>query len=712
MTDTLVVTVHLLGEAYNGTGDWPPAPSRLFQALVAGAARGRQIDDADRAVLLWLEGLPPPRIAAPIAVPTPVPAAWVPNNDLDSIGEPADKIIRRGDKTGPAISFVRVAKRTERRRIEVPAPILYVYAVETPPPSGVEDLAERLYRLGRGDDPAFASAELTTLAAAEERFVAHPGVLHVPAGTGAVPVPVVGTLASLEERQAKTLARFQIEGQGLRARTIFVQPPKAIFGRVGYGTPPRRLAFDINSGDRFAPMPLRHAAVLVDGLRKAAARRLADDGAPDAERLIVGRGASADDLARRVTVVPVPSIGHAETDPSIRRVEVHIPPQCPLSEADVAWSFRGLVPCDPQTGEVLGHGMLVAATDRAMGERYDGPARRWRSITPLALAASRRRIPPDAPAVAAKPGAERQAEEDAAAAHVRVAVAQASIRACPAEVRVQREPFGRREDMAEAFAPGTRFDKHALWHTEVTFDRPVAGPLLLGDGRFTGLGLMRPAEIVDGAFALVADRPLADAAETLGAALRRAVMAAVRDVTGTRELPSFSTGHAPAGEPLREGDRRHIACVADPARQRFLVVAPHLVDGRAPARDERRHLALLAAALARISRLVAGRSGAYGLAARPVEAGDALFAATTTWESVSAYVMTRHPKGRAADAIAADVAAECRRRARPVPEVGVLGEKRGLRFHLRLVFPRPVAGPLFLGRTALRGGLFAPAAEG
>ena len=697
MARALVVTVHLLGEAYNGTGDWPPAPARLFQALVAGAAKGRHLDATDRVALLWLEALSPPRIAAPAAVRVPTPTLFVPNNDLDAKG---------GD---PArVAELRVAKRTEQRRLEAPAPILYVYAPPTEPPPGVAALVERLYRLGRGDDPAFASAEFVDPEKADARLAGHPGVLRVPAGGGTIPVPVPGTLESLEERFAKTLSRFQIEGHGKRAKTVFVQPPKALFGRIGYDTPPRRFAFDILGESRFAPVPLDRAGILVDGLRKAAACRLAAEGIELAERLVVGRDATAEDLVRRVRVLPIPSVGHAETDPSIRRVEVYVPAGCPIDPADIAWSFRGLEPCDPDTGEVIAEGMLVTSTDRAMGERFDGPARRWRSITPLALAARRRRIPPEAVRGNEKAGAERQSEEDAAVARVAAALGQASVRGQARAVRVRREPFGKREAMAEAFASGTRFAKHTLWHAEITFDRAVAGPLVLGDGRFTGLGLMRPVPEVAGAFALHADRPLSDAPETLGAALRRAVMAAARDATGSPTLAPFFTGHAEGGAPLREGGRRHIATLGDPPRRRFLVLAPHLLDRREVARDERRPLRELDAAVARLTRLVAGRHGVFSLTAEVVEPDDALFSPSAVWESLTPYVMTRHPKSAASEAVGDDVAAECRRRALPVPTVEVLAEERGLRFRLRLGFRRPVAGPVCLGRTTARGGLFVP----
>ncbi|MGH9581369.1 MAG: type I-G CRISPR-associated protein Csb2 [Bryobacteraceae bacterium] len=61
------------------------------------------------------------------------------------------------------------------------------------------------------------------------------------------------------------------------------------------------------------------------------------------------------------------------------------------------------------------------------------------------------------------------------------------------KVRVQREPFELNGERAEAFAKGTRFSKHWLWHVEAEFADKISGPLIIGDGRFLGLGLMAPA---------------------------------------------------------------------------------------------------------------------------------------------------------------------------------------------------------------------------
>ena len=81
---TLVLCVRMHDGRYHGTPDWPPAPARLFQALVAGVAGAGKLTDMDRIALEWLETLPPPVIAAPVARQGQGIVNYVPNNDLDS----------------------------------------------------------------------------------------------------------------------------------------------------------------------------------------------------------------------------------------------------------------------------------------------------------------------------------------------------------------------------------------------------------------------------------------------------------------------------------------------------------------------------------------------------------------------------------------------------------------------------------------------------
>jgi CRISPR-associated protein Csb2 len=293
---------------------------------------------------------------------------------------------------------------------------------------------------------------------------------------------------------------------------------------------------------------------------------------------------------------------------------------------------------------------------------------------------------------------------------MRRALAHADLRARPVAIAVQREPFGRREAMSELFQERTRFPKRALWHLDLTFDRPVSGPLLLGDGRFTGLGLMRPVTEVPGAWQLHANSALPDRPEALARALRRAVMARVQREIGRSDLPAYFHGHEPDGTALSPGDRRHLAFAADPKRERLLILAPHLADRRAPTDEERGHLRLLERALSALTTLRAGACGAFDLSIQPIGEDDPVLGHAPSWSTLTEYRLTRHPRRISPGAAASeDIVAECRRRRLPPPEIEVLQRTGGLNFRLRLTFPQPVPGPLLLGRTAmLGGGLFAP----
>jgi CRISPR-associated protein Csb2 len=63
---TLVITVRLHDGRYHGTGDWPPAPARVFQALVAGAGLAGPLTGQAQDALRWLEVFNAPVIAPPV----------------------------------------------------------------------------------------------------------------------------------------------------------------------------------------------------------------------------------------------------------------------------------------------------------------------------------------------------------------------------------------------------------------------------------------------------------------------------------------------------------------------------------------------------------------------------------------------------------------------------------------------------------------------
>ncbi len=796
----LLLTVRFHDGRYHGLRDWPPSPARLFQALVAGAARGEALDPDDGNALAWLESIADatgrpqaPVIAAPAARSGQGFTTFVPNNDLDAVG---------GDPR--RVAEIKAGKQIKPILFDADVPLLYLWTFPDDP--GARDhahrvcaIAERLYQLGRGVDMAWAVGEvIDDEADARRRLEAHGGPIHRPrrgerGAARAVPMP--GSLESLIDRHKKGGKRFENiyvakptkKDQQVLKGQLFSQPPKPRFRQVAYDAPPVRLLFDLvdlaAKGDHRAAWPHADVVALTESVRNEAARRLTDayHKAKDpalaklsacVDPVLVGRGASEADKAARVRITPLPSIGMRHTSPAVRRVLVEIPPDCPLPSGDVAWAFSGLdviePRVDPQTGEATSQLLLARAADDSMlghygvirdeadrmdrrgdrGRAESGPRRPtgfrlWRTVTPAALpSAARRRIDParleaeraqrkrgvhpstSGVGGAAKDGPARAAEEARAARAVLDALRHAGRRERVASVRVQREPFHAKGARAEAFAAGARFSKHALWHVEIAFAERVTGPLIVGDGRYLGLGLMAPPD--------TGRRPRPDALlfeiapETRPPVARRAAVArAVRRALMSRasapdagEVPTLFSGHAAGPGPAADGRHRHVLIVADDADgdgrlDRVGVIAPWRADRSWAPRGERgdAERALFEDVVCDLERVSAGPAGVLSLTpAHEPWADDPLFAPACVWASRTPYRPTRHPK-RGADArafVESDILEEVRRRALPRPGVEILaldaGPRGGLAAQARLTFAVAVSGPILLGRDAHAGG--------
>jgi len=722
MTRYLTIHVRAHEGRYHGDGDDPPSPFRLFQALVAGAGISGPLDEQTKAALTWLEGLSDaPIIAAPRTVRGQSVSMFMPNNDLDAKGGD----VRR-------IGEIRLATKVWRPRL-FDARVPWVYAwrfadTDEAHASAISALSEKLYQLGRGVDMAWAWGEIIDEPTLEERLAEYDGVVRRPStGEGCLlACPGRGSLESLERRHRAR--RFRHE----EGRRVFVQPPKPNYRRFAYESAPARYVFELRSAAdlaRRAAWPLTGASSLVVAAREAARTRLRSKmsaRSEEVERFLLGRKADGSNEApveSRIRVIAIPSIGMHYADRAIRRLLVEVPAACTLRSDDVRWGFSGAELFDPETGE-LNEIVLVPTDDDDMLRHYGfgSGARLFRSVTPVAVPeqAKRRRIGPTQRAAEAKRGIERVVEIAAARAAVVQALRHAGVRPTVEAIRVQREPFEAAGARAEPFAEGTRFAKERLWHVEIAFGAPVAGPLLLGDGRFLGLGLMAPASDVFPsvhAFAVVGGLVGEPQPLEVTRALRRAVMARVQTLVDEREqLPSYFSGHDADGTPARRANSSHLAFAFEPASQRLFVLAPHLLERRSPSAQERDHLRVLDTALVGFRELRAGAAGLLTLAACTVgeDVAGSLTGRSSVWENVTPYVVTRHAKGvGAAEAISVDIREQCRRlglaepsialrRIRGVQAVGLTGE-------VRLTFARAVPGPIIIGRTRyFGGGLFLP----
>ncbi len=720
MNRTLLLSIHFLDGRYHGAGGWPPAPARLFQALVAGAAKGTKLSDVDKSAFEWLETLSAPVIAAPAAREGQAFKNYVPNNDLDWVeGDP-----RR-------ISEIRTPKNIRPHIFDTKIPLLFIWTFNDK--GSVEDnartvcqIAERLYQLGRSVDMAWAWAELLDTGEVEARLTHYSGVVHRPneGGSGkALLCPKKGSLASLKERYDANGTRFTYVKKGGKVQQLFSQSPKPRFAKIAYDTPPHRFLFEIRmatSDEPFVLWPSTKAVELVVALRDKVAGRLKEALPGETgkiDRVLIGRDATEADKAARIRILPLPSIGHEHADHSVRRVLIEIPPNCSLRVDDVAWAFSGIEEIDPETREILWN--LVRTEERGMLDHYGAgdskqqDFRVWRTITPVAL--------PVARMVRRATGTKRATGEVKMVHAVRQALRHAGVAAQVESIRVQREPFDHNGTRVEEFAMPERFVARGLHHVEIAFTQAVCGPLVIGNGRYLGLGLMAPRKDVSFdmlVFSIASETSIATADSVpLLCAVRRALMSLSKDDNG--HVPRLFSGHEPDGMPAGAGGHEHVFLIADDADgdgriDRLIVAAPWACDHTTKVNREDR--ACFDKVSRKLTNVRAGRLGIITLGpACTLAAGDPLIGPARVWDSRTPYHPTRHA-GRGKDmdaAVVHDLISECERRRLPRPEVELLEFKAGpnggnLAGHLRLRFAVAVEGPLLLGRDShMGGGLFA-----
>ncbi len=485
--DSLIISVRLQDSRYHGSGEWPPSPARLFQALTAGAGLCGNIEKY-RVALEWLETCGNPVIAAPDTQAGQKVTLMVPNNNLDSVG---------GNPR--LIAEIRTKKQCAPKVFDRPPTFLYAWKFDDNEQNrllskSVCELSEQLYQFGRSADIAWAWGEVVEIEELKNRLQTYHGTVHYPSllateravshSTNEIKLlcPVKGSFKSLEDRYRTP--RFGNVRKGGTNERYFIKPPKANFRQAVYDCPPSRFVYEFHERSDDFPYfawPLARAFELVVLLRDKAVDRLSTV-LPSQEsiidRVFIGRkpdGSNAGPISERVRLVPLPSIGNYHADRGIRRLLVEIPVTCPLRAEDISWAFSGLNVRDF---------VLVAVTDRKMLRNYgigqSNGHTKWRTVTPVALsqdsircAISDRRI-------------------QYAANAVIQALRQADVPVPVETLHLQREPFEANNETADAFAHGTRFTYRRLWHVEIVFKEPLRGPLIIGDGRFMGLGLMSP----------------------------------------------------------------------------------------------------------------------------------------------------------------------------------------------------------------------------
>ena len=520
--------------------EWPPHPARLYSALVAARSDADEPDQTERDALEWLEAQSPPAIAASEAVPRRVVAYFVPVNDAFVVGRSwherkativYDLMDRyHAERTSPGDELTSKATRIERRLWKA---------------RGVD---EQVSRAGN-TNPSAALAMLPEQRSKQERYF--PSVTpYEPRATYLWHHPAPGEVSKVLDQLLSRVSRIGHASSLVSCRVVTVFPTAAL--EVGEGSinmrtvrrgqlselerrfshhrgqRPRALPF-VDTRYRAAPseerppeeaaeranthgewmviefahdsraMPSTRAVELATAVRAAVFHYAAD---PIPEELSGHHQDGRPMAAPHVAFLPLPYVGFEHADGRLLGVAISVPDV--VSDAGRRALYRAVGKWEQSVEEeslrvTLGVGGVVRmrrlrSLATLVSLRPSGWCRascRWVSATPIALPRHPGRLVGGTAVARARAWALAESAVTAACCHVGLSD--------PLSVQVSLSPYlagARPATRFPAFSqqgPSGKMVRRQLVHASIAFKRPVAGPLMLGTGRFFGLGLMRPA---------------------------------------------------------------------------------------------------------------------------------------------------------------------------------------------------------------------------
>jgi CRISPR-associated protein Csb2 len=467
---SLVVDIELISGRYDAAGagdrdaaEWPPHPARVFCALVAGAR-----SDGDRDALRWLERQPAPVVQAAPMIQADVRSSYVVTNSVEKKG---------GSQFHPARTN---ALKTRHAAVPGSSRVRIIWPDAVAEPSTVallDALARRVPYLGRSTGVAALSVRTDSAAEGVEpavglqRFDPSPGE----AGDVGLRVPYPGYLDLLIDQHDTGRSAWEV------SRDVSYRRHDREPEQTAPSTPTASVYTDVIILRFTGVRPDgRLTATFTEALRRAVMSATAD---PLPEAL---HGHDADGRPH-VAFLALPNVGNANADGHLLGMAVAIP-DLPESQRraivrgvlvgmssevdDPGGGQRSLRLRVPRIGEVdLTYQPGLVRPWGVRPERWRQGSDRWVSVTPVVLD----RYP--------RKGA---VEHEIARSCVRIGLPE------PRHVVVSTAPL---------VTGGIRMRPHDLpeqsrgklfRHVELGFDQKVAGPVLLGAGRYLGIGLMAP----------------------------------------------------------------------------------------------------------------------------------------------------------------------------------------------------------------------------
>lgn len=538
----LVLEVRLLAGRYTAAtvedrnvAEWPPHPARVYSALVATWAYEQPADPAERAALAWLAEQQPPSITCSSASPRRVVTHFVPVNDVSAVARPTqyariyERLVDAGGTVAGGGDSPRSLRALDKARTEATAATVSLTTGRGTPdvvqvlpwerarqartfPTAIPEhpvvvlawegaeagqhaapldrLASRVHRLGHSSTPValrvLSSPPSEEGDPAVERWVPDDG------GDTVLRVPAAGLLDALEDEYA-----FH-QGRDLRSLPAALVP----YGRCepAPAVPPRPVLGDdwlVLAQVSRPTLPLPRALDLARTLR-AALMAHAEDPVPE---ILSGHapgaaGARTQPSGRpHAAYVPLAFVGGGHGDGTILGLAVVLPRDATSAERTAVlravhrWRSSGAELRLPRLAP-----LVFSAVDdldpRATLQpaTWCRPARRWLSVTPVALDRTPKHL---------FRGSRDQREASEALVDEVVSAACRHV-GLPSPERVTilgdgplRGVPSRRQ--FPVYTAGGRARMSV--HVDLEFGEHVRGPVLLGAGRYLGQGLLRPVAV-------------------------------------------------------------------------------------------------------------------------------------------------------------------------------------------------------------------------
>ena len=462
--------------------DWPAQPDRIFSAFVATwAARGKKRDEQD--ALEWLETLPAPRLFASEAKPRTTPIVFVPPNDP------------RSDRQKNALGVLPALRRRQPRRFPAVRPYDPIVRLLWPEADPEEQTLSALQRLARDTAYVGHSASLTRC-----RFFLDPDFRGSDGAKRPERSVYTGRFAELRQR-------FEAGQRPLPGARLAPEPKAKPHRTNVFGD--RWLILEHIAGE----MPdIRACALIAKVLRDALLSGYQQIGLGD--RIPETVSGHANDCsptrAPHLAIVALPFVGFPYADGHIMGLAL-VPPRdsAILDDEDFRKVLRRLAPIDEERGRRVLALKTKAGTpsDHAfaidLSPTFESPAnkvsldparyvrrsRTFATVTPIALDRHLK-----------KTGEARWEEVAAQIASACVNIGLPEPDAIVAEKHAAFEgapsayPSGKSPAWMRWRLPGSLLSRQ-LTHAVIRFAAPVDGPMILGAGRFAGLGLCRPLDL-------------------------------------------------------------------------------------------------------------------------------------------------------------------------------------------------------------------------